>query len=240
MFFILLAVILIFQVKKPSFVTDDSFDIILGVTDTVLRRESFIYSSIWLYSSMKINIALKRSFKLYLFLLILMSGDVEQLPGPQQHLELKSLLRNRGLSILHQNVRGLSSNFDLISEILENNNIDILTLSETHIKPSDDISEFNNIPGYNFRSSERKTGDGGGVGIYLSDRIDFERRKDLEFKNLESLVFEIFLKKSFLVCTIYRPPDNSDYLDINFVNVLDNMLSLATKNSKELMHGCLI
>ena len=64
--------------------------------------------------------------------MILICGGVERLPGPPNDVDL--LLHKKGFSLLHENVRGLFKNFDLVSDSLGNNNtIDILTLSGTHI-----------------------------------------------------------------------------------------------------------
>ena len=49
-----------------------------------------------------------------------MWGDVERLPGPPNDLDL--LLRKKGFSLLHQNARGLFKKFDLVSDVLRNNN----------------------------------------------------------------------------------------------------------------------
>ena len=43
------------------------------------------------------------------------------------------------------------------------------------------------------------------------------------------------MSKSFLVCTIYRPSENSKHLLENFAKLFDNMLSLAMRSSKELI-----
>ena len=52
------------------------------------------------------------------------------------------------------------------------------------------------------------TGKGGGVLIYVADHVDYERRIDLESTEVESIWIEIKIKnsKSFLACSVYRPP----------------------------------
>ena len=66
-----------------------------------------------------------------------MCGDVERIPGSPNDLDL--LLRK-------------NNNTDICS-----NTTDILTLSETHIRPTDEISVLN-VTGYTFLSLPRKTG----------------------------------------------------------------------------------
>ena len=65
-----------------------------------------------------------------------MCGDVERIPGSPNDLDL--LLRK-------------NNNTDIYS-----NTTDILTLSETHIRPTDKISVLN-VTGYTFLSLPRKT-----------------------------------------------------------------------------------
>ena len=112
----------------------------------------------------------------------MMCGDIETCPGPNgRHIpEMESLLTNKGLTIFHQNVRGLCSNIDYITEPLHSfPNIHILTLSETHISVEDSEPMFE-IPGYSFVSKHRENGKGGGVAAYISDKLVWNRRIDLD------------------------------------------------------------
>ena len=169
--FIVLAFYLCFQVKKISFISDDCFDLILNVSNTGLLNKSYMCSSIWMNKVNNMLFASKRSIKSYICLLMLTCGDVERLPGPPSNLDL--LFHKKRFSLLHQNLRGLFKNFYLVSDLLENNNtIDILTLSETHIRPTDEVSVLN-VTGYIFLSLARKAGSGGGIGLYISNH-DFK------------------------------------------------------------------
>ena len=53
--------------------------------------------------------------------------------------QLESLCKQQGLKIFHQNIRGLESSHESLLQILGSNNIDILTLSETHITENIDL-----------------------------------------------------------------------------------------------------
>ena len=50
--------------------------------------------------------------------------------------------------------------------------------------------------------------------MYVSNKIQFDRRKALEENILECIWIEIYVKMSqnYLIGTMYRPPDGSDYL----------------------------
>ena len=112
-------------------------------------------------------------------------------------------------------------------------NIDILGVSETHMQ-NDSINSVK-IPGYIFVNKPRKLGPGGGVAAYISERIPFHRRYDLENDSIECIWLEITYPntKSSLVGFIYRPPDSSKYLPSNFNSVLDDILTLISVEGNE-------
>ena len=99
----------------------------------------------------------------------------------------------RAINILHQNIRGLLSNFTNICKLIDTHRkINILTLSETRICNEEIIDELYKIPGYKFINRHRTEGRKGGVAIYVRESINFERRFDLEGSHLENIVIEIF------------------------------------------------
>ena len=175
--------------------------------------------------------------KVALQILLLLSGDIERCPGPEENevrLDFDRILRCKGLKLFHLNIRGLWTNLSNISQIFsDNKNIDILSLGETHI--ADEPGEMYTIDGYTFVNRPRKNGKGGGVACYVHDNINWIRRFDLESKDLECLWLEIIpaKSKSFLLAVMYKPPEGSRYLQSNFINLLNDMLSLATKSNKE-------
>ena len=61
-----------------------------------------------------------------------MCGDTEQCPAPHFP-ELSNLSRNKGIKMLHQNIRGLFKKIPDIQIILYEFNLHVLTVSETHI-----------------------------------------------------------------------------------------------------------
>ena len=69
-------------------------------------------------------------------------------------------------------------------------------------------SELFQIPGFKFVQKNRIAGEGGGVAIYWSDDLKWNRRTDLETDKIECIWMEvdIFESKTFLVGCIDRPP----------------------------------
>ena len=84
--------------------------------------------------------------------------------------------------------------------------VDFLLLSETLITKScySNNKSLYAVPGYTFIHYERNKGKGGGVGAYISDKITWKRRTDLE-NDLEAIWIEIFpnKSKSWLLCILY-------------------------------------
>ena len=158
----------------------------------------------------------------------------------QQHVhqydipELKELISKKGLKILHQNIRGLLANKSIICQILAGfRNIYIFSVSETHLSPEREAEA--QIEGYTFIAKSRASSQGGGVGVHISSSIPFQRRLDLELEDIECIWIELLFPKSkgFLVGIIYRPPDSSKHLCVNFNCKFESMLSSASAENKE-------
>lgn len=162
----------------------------------------------------------------WLFVLLLLSGDVEKCPGPNATDEIREFTNAKGMNMFHLNVRGLWANFAEISNILINNRkIDIFSLTEIHT--GDEPEDMFAINGYTFIHKSRKFGKGGGVAFYVADHVIYKRRHDLEINEIEGIWLEICPKnaKSYLLSVIYRPPDNSKYLNKDFSSLLSDVLS---------------
>ena len=144
-------------------------------------------------------------------LLLIICGDIEQCPAPESYsADLRNICSFKGLKIVHLNTQGISTSFNGICELLGHKpEIDILTLSETHLQ-QEDTDELFKIIGYEFKRRDRTNSPWGGVAMYIKDGIKYRRRDDLEQKCLESLWIEIFINKlkNFLMTSFYRPPND--------------------------------
>ena len=85
------------------------------------------------YESLRNHLAL--SYKGFLQLLLILSGDIELNPGPNtNYSDLTNFTKHKGFVVLHQNIRGLQGGKDLIVDVLfHNKKIDIFSLSETFL-----------------------------------------------------------------------------------------------------------
>ena len=175
--------------------------------------------------------AVKMDARVFILVLVLLfCGNIETCTYRN---EIASFCKQSGLKIVHQNVRGLNANFQLLYELVCNNKFDVVTLSETHLSKFDNKELFE-IPGYTFVTRNREEGHGGGVAIYLKDSIKWERRFDLE-NSVESICLQISetCAKSFLITTLHRPPSSSNYLADNFNDLFNEILTAINSTSME-------
>ena len=143
-------------------------------------------------------------------MLLLLGGDIEICPGPQN--TLSDFCNSRGFKIVHQNVRGILSNHQLFESFVNKteSKIDMICVSETHIKDGDicDNSSLYSLPGYVFLQRNRNVGISGSAGIFLKHEIKFRRRYVLE-NHLESLWIEICFKKKIKISINWLLPATS-------------------------------
>ena len=140
---------------------------------------------------------------------------------------------NSSLSIFHNNVRSVNKNISDVKKIfLKCDKLpDIITISETKLTAS---SSLPNLPGFNFENVNSPTA-AGGVGIFISDHIEYVLRDDLRLNitGCEDIWIEVKLStrsshvKKIVVGSIYRHP-GSQYN--NFQESLDKTLTLLSRN----------
>ena len=192
-------IILIFfvsiMVKSCAFSQPDRISITFYKEDLYVK-ENFIYSSLFTYKTLKC-FDLKCRRKSMLLLPILLCGDIKTQPGPEMlsRAQFQTFLSRKGLKITHQNITGLESNFEMLQEFVTSlKKIDIISLSETHL--TDESYSDYSLPSYNFIFRNRDQGKGGGVAMFIKDKIIYKRRGDLEKNMSEYFWIEIFTKHS--------------------------------------------
>ena len=104
-------------------------------------------------------------------------------------------------------------------------------LSETWLKEEEE--KFYELPGYTFISLPRQNKIGGGVAIYISNKLSFKTRADLKTDltdECEYIAVEVSHSKnnSIILISMYRPP-NTDLAKFNLkFNRLLEIISLET------------
>ena len=174
---------------------------------------------------------------LVIHLLIMLAGDVETNPGPRTDQEEYS-----NLSICHINIRSLKPKLDGILYKMETIRHDVafkynvITLSETWLKDSDDIEDFT-INGYQKPFIRNRVQTGGGVLCWVTDNIAAQRRFDLEVNEIEAMWLEVRENiHKFLLCVAYRPPSCADFW-IHLQICLDKIYSSGNGNQNILLIG---
>ena len=138
------------------------------------------------------------------------------------------------LLVMQLNIRGLlgklSNLKDLVNRVSHGKKIDIMLLCETWQNKNSPIIS---IPGYSYVYKSRKHKMGGGVGIFISERIRFtEVKLNVNYECIEYVVINITLKnknKLITVGSLYRPPNTNDS---KFVEEYKSLLSNLYKTSK--------
>ena len=130
--------------------------------------------------------------------------------------EVQSICNNTNLSLVHFNMRSLSLNFEKMEDMLVECQIqpDIIAISETRMNEKSSKSEVN-LRNYYFRPKHAETDtDVGGTAMYISKKLDFEERPDLDFDfcGCETKFIEIKTKgnkNNVIVGSVYRHPHDT-------------------------------
>lgn len=150
--------------------------------------------------------------KCLIFLLLLLSGNIELNPGPDINclstpIEFKS---RSGLGVIHLNVRSLLPKLDLAKIWAKSTDADILVFSETWLKKSITDKDIA-IEGYNVFRCDRPR-KGGGIAIYVKRKFHVTVQSSLSLSSqFEFLVLKLeLLNGHFLtIAGCYRPPSAS-------------------------------
>ena len=149
---IALKLLIIFWLKKPSFCLANSVCYLFYGEEAADLNQMLVCHLLWCYR--QIN-GIHVGKNLDLQLLLLLSSDIELCPRPEDgyflndNLELRCLIKQRGLKCLHLNVQGLWNNLSHVMELLATySNVNFFAFSKTHIQ--DEPEELYSVSGYSF------------------------------------------------------------------------------------------
>lgn len=116
------------------------------------------------------------------------------------------------LNVAHINCQSMrpstsSTKFDELKSLIHGSRFDVFGISETWLK-SEVSNRAVDIPGFKFIRNDRKNSRGGGVGIYVSNKLDFKIIfKTSVLGKCESLFIELYSGNSkVLFGVVYLPP----------------------------------
>lgn len=127
--------------------------------------------------------------------------------------QLNVLLSKRDplFSLLHLNIRSLNQNLQKLTSLLSmiNNTFSCIGITETWLQHNN--TDYVNIEGYNFIHQCRKEKNGGGIGLYVKNNLEFKRKSYLDFSDpeiLECLFIEVERpnENNIIIGVTYRPP----------------------------------
>ena len=149
-------------------------------------------------------------------------------PTVVEILENVTLKHKAGFHMAHINAQSLMAHSDYLNHVFGSQNMHVVAVSETWLKPSLD-SNLVHIPGYLLFRNDRINKGGGGVAFYV--------RSDIQAKIISSspgnynakteyLFIEIILSGQRLFCAVrYRPPKVDSFL-VDYEMIL---VDLSTK-----------
>lgn len=173
-------------------------------------------------------------------LCVLLSGDIEVNPGPPNS-ETEASNHSYGtnsfntirslkhsLSLVHLNVHSITSDEKLSQISIELGNFDVIGLTETLLDDSISDSQIA-IDGFLPPFRKDRNRHGGGVAVYVSDRLVAQRCPDFEDKEIELIWLKLSWAKSniYLACT-YRPPNSQASYWEKLSNSLAKVLDIGT------------
>ena len=129
----------------------------------------------------------------------------------------KHAISNNSFSVAHLNIRSIPANFSAFLSFIDSLDhcFTVIGLSETWLNPSN-VSTYG-ISGYNHVYQTRCTSRGGGVSLFVSEKIVYSEMSDYCMVNdyIESLFVKITNNgMAFVPGVVYRPP-NSNVIQFN-------------------------
>lgn len=146
---------------------------------------------------------------------------------------------NSKMKIINWNINGLKNKLQTVMRLLIDMDIDVVCITETHLKESDDLI----TPGYGVYRNDRKDCKraSGGVAILVKMGIGHRRTFHPECKSLEAVSVNLYLKsgRTLNIVSAYNRPKIS-LLESDFENVFAGSatLLLGDLNSKHNLWGC--
>ena len=151
-----------------------------------------------------------RNLNSYFHLLILLSGDISLNSGPTHQHKLQCLnewniFKSRGLHFIHFNINSLLPKIDELRIIAKSTNAAIIGISESKLDESVLEPEIE-IDDYKILRCDRSR-QGGGVACYMRNDLNYNIISDFHVIRLPN-------SKPIIVGTIYRPPNQSNFLEV--------------------------
>ena len=165
-------------------------------------------------------------FLLFVLHFILLVGNVEQNPGPDN-----LSIDDNSISICNINIRSIRNKLEFLHNFVEE--FDLIAITETHLDPTVTTTELE-LDSFASRNILRKDRNnfGGGLLIYAKDDISLSRKAILENDIDETIWVEVKARgQSFLLCNTYRP----EWTDQGYWGRLNHAIELACQINENIV-----
>ena len=186
----------------------------IGITNEVNTSHSQSELSIFTISKFRF----KNDNSFCPLLLLLFSGDISLNPGPLSNPQLFKqeewqAFSNRGLHLIHLNINSLLPKIDELRDIAKRTKAAVIGISESKLDSTVLDPEIY-IDNYEILRFDRNR-HGRGVACYIRSDISYKLNSLLP-NEIENITFDILMPhtKPITVGIIYRPPNQSKFLDI--------------------------
>ena len=171
-----------------------------------------MYCSVNIFGLLGLS-SLVKNDKFKFYKLILLCMDIHSNPGPDSD-------GIHSLDIVHLNTRSIRNEFEFLPNLVES--IQIACFTETHLDANVSSSSLI-LEGFDEPLRKDRTRNGGGILVYLSNFLKYNRQHDLESPNIETIRVEIKLKYINLhLCCLYRSDFNAS--QSLFINEIQNSI----------------
>ena len=153
--------------------------------------------------------------------------------------EMSKSISDDNLSMLNVNIRSICKNLDSLKDYLHCCNIrfNVIGIAETWL--NDKPHDYFQLNGYNLEIHNRDNNRGGGVCLYVDEKINYSVRHDLNKMKHPDKTETLFIEidrpkaKNVVIGIVYRSPDQ----DVRTFNqFVEDLLSKLTKNENKLIY----
>ena len=121
--------------------------------------------------------------------------------------------------------------------MITDNNLDVLCLTETWLKPNDYITLNESTPqDYSYKHEPRLKRKGGGVAVIYSNIFETTKKSSFKYNSFEVLVLNVKIysindksRLRFVLATVYRPPGHHKDFIKEFADFLSELILTADK-----------
>lgn len=145
-------------------------------------------------------------------------------------------LKKKSLRLFTANAFGLLSKLDELRHVAGKLQPDIIVITETKLTPEKASQNDVHVPGYYEPLRKDRSGQGGGVGVWVKNTLVFKHIDQIDTSQQEVIWLAVTLAASekVVICAAYRPGSCSD-TDVQLLNHIDKSIETARRYGHKLI-----